>query len=84
MLEHIDEGDDLIVGMFNSEPLTVLDAIEASAERLSGVRIHQLFPAGRQRNRRCAQWTPRLEGSVASDALPRDVQPPHRPRKGPP
>jgi acyl-CoA hydrolase len=30
--------------MFNSEPLTVLDALEADAERLSGVRIHQLFP----------------------------------------
>src|SRR5918997_1622371 len=44
VLEHIGEGDDVIVGMFNSEPLTVLDALEADAERLSGVRIHQLFP----------------------------------------
>ena len=44
VLGHIDEGDDVIVGMFNSEPLTVLDALEADAERLSGVRIHQLFP----------------------------------------
>jgi acyl-CoA hydrolase len=44
VLEHIDEGDDLVVGMFNSEPLTVLDALEADAERLSGVRIHQMFP----------------------------------------
>ena len=44
VLEHIDEGDDLIVGMFNSEPLTVLDALEANAERLSGVRIHQMLP----------------------------------------
>ena len=43
-MEHIDEGDDLVVGMFNSEPLTVLDALEANAERLSGVRIHQMFP----------------------------------------
>ena len=41
---HIDEGDDLVVGMFNSEPLTVLDALEADADRLSGVRIHQMFP----------------------------------------
>ena len=39
VLDHIDKGDDLIVGMFNSEPLTVLDALEANAERLSGNRI---------------------------------------------
>jgi acyl-CoA hydrolase len=44
VLEHIDEGDDLIVGMFNSEPLTVLEALEANAERLSGIRIHQMLP----------------------------------------
>src|SRR5215212_764213 len=44
VMEHIGEGDDLVVGMFNSEPLTVLDALEANAERLSGVRIHQMFP----------------------------------------
>jgi hypothetical protein len=44
VIEHIGEGDDLIVGMSNSEPLTVLDAIEAYAERLSGVRIHQMLP----------------------------------------
>src|SRR3712207_5140589 len=44
VLEHIGEGDDLIVGMFNSEPLTVLDTLEANAERLSDVRIHQMFP----------------------------------------
>jgi acyl-CoA hydrolase len=45
VLEHIDEGADLIVGMFNSEPLTLLDALEANAERLSGARIHQMFPS---------------------------------------
>lgn len=44
VLEHIDDGDDVIVGMFNAEPLTVLDALEANAERLSDVRIHQMFP----------------------------------------
>jgi acyl-CoA hydrolase len=44
VLEHIGEGDDVIVGMFNSEPLTILDALEADAQRLSGVRIHQMFP----------------------------------------
>src|SRR5215203_643659 len=45
VLEHIDEGADIIVGMFNSEPMTVLDALEDNAERLSGVRIHQMFPS---------------------------------------
>jgi hypothetical protein len=40
VLEHIGEGDDVIVGMFNSEPLTILDALEANAKQLSGVRIH--------------------------------------------
>src|SRR3712207_5030082 len=44
VLDHIGEGDDVIVGMFNSEPLTVLDALEAGAGRSSGVRIHQMFP----------------------------------------
>src|ERR687894_524040 len=49
VLEHIGEGDDVIVGMFNSEPLTVLDTLEADAERLSGVRIHQMFPSRERR-----------------------------------
>jgi hypothetical protein len=44
VLQHIGEGDDVIVGMFNSEPLRFLDALEANAERLSDVRIHQMFP----------------------------------------
>src|ERR671916_825182 len=44
VLEHIDEGDDVIVGMFNSEPLSILDALEANAEALSNVRIHQMLP----------------------------------------
>jgi hypothetical protein len=44
VLDYIGEADDLIVGMGNSEPVTILDAIEAHAERLSGVRIHQMFP----------------------------------------
>ena len=45
VLEHIHEADDLIVGMFNSEPRTILDALESNAEGLSGVRIHQMFPS---------------------------------------
>jgi acyl-CoA hydrolase len=44
VLEHIDEGDDVIVGMFNSEPLSILDALEANAQQLSDVRVHQMFP----------------------------------------
>src|SRR5919206_477607 len=44
VVKHITEGDDLITGMANSEPATVLDAIETHAERLSGVRIHQMLP----------------------------------------
>src|ERR687893_2461448 len=42
--EHVGEGGDLIAGMGNSEPVTLLDAIEAHVERLSDVRIHQMFP----------------------------------------
>src|SRR5919112_523616 len=49
VLEHIDEGDDLVVGMFNSEPVTVLDAIEGRAEELSDVRIHQMLPLRERR-----------------------------------
>jgi acyl-CoA hydrolase len=49
VLEHIGEGVDVIVGMFNSEPLTVLDTLEADAGRLSGVRIHQMFPYRKRR-----------------------------------
>jgi acyl-CoA hydrolase len=44
VLDHIGEGADLIVGMGNGEPVSVLDAIEARAEALSGVRVHQMAP----------------------------------------
>lgn len=44
VLDHIREGDDLIVGMGNCEPATVLDAIEAHAGQLSDIRIHQMLP----------------------------------------
>ena len=43
VLEHIEEEADLIVGMANCEPVTLLDAMEANANRLSGVRIHQML-----------------------------------------
>src|SRR5918995_371824 len=44
VVERISEGDDLIAGMGNTEPATVLDAIEAHAGGLSGARIHQMLP----------------------------------------
>jgi acyl-CoA hydrolase len=42
VLDHIDDGDDLIVPLANGEPVSVLDAIEADAERFRGVRVHQM------------------------------------------
>src|ERR671920_1272175 len=44
VVDHVGKRGDLIAGMGNSEPVTVLDAIEAHAERFSGVRIHQMLP----------------------------------------
>ena len=49
VLDHFGEDADLIVGLGNGEPVTVLDAIEARAERLSGVRIHQMLPLRERR-----------------------------------
>jgi acyl-CoA hydrolase len=42
VLDHIHDGDDLIVPLANGEPVAVLDAIEAEAERFDGVRVHQM------------------------------------------
>ena len=42
VLEHIAPGTDLVVPLANGEPVRVLDAIEAAADGLSGVRIHQM------------------------------------------
>jgi acyl-CoA hydrolase len=42
VLEHIEPGADLIVPIANGEPVSVLDAIEAAAPTLSGVRVHQM------------------------------------------
>ena len=44
VLAHIEPDADLIVGLANGEPKTVLDAIEAGAGALSNVRIHQMLP----------------------------------------
>ena len=44
VLDHIEPGADVIVGVANGEPVTVIDAIEAGAAALSGVRLHQMLP----------------------------------------
>lgn len=43
VLDHIHDGDDLIVPIANGEPVSVLDAVEAEAERFDGVRVHQML-----------------------------------------
>lgn len=42
MLDHIGPGTDVIVPLANGEPTTLLDAIEAAADRLEGVKVHQM------------------------------------------
>jgi acyl-CoA hydrolase len=42
VLEHIPTGADVIVPMANGEPVSALDALEANADRLTGVRVHQM------------------------------------------
>jgi acyl-CoA hydrolase len=42
VVEHIEDGADLIVPLANGEPVSVLDAIEAAADGMRGVRIHQM------------------------------------------
>jgi len=42
VLDFIKEGDDLILPLANGEPVALLDALEQNAERLQGVRIHQM------------------------------------------
>src|SRR3954470_21035531 len=42
VLDHVRDGDDLIVPLANGEPVSVLDAIEANADRFDGVRVHQM------------------------------------------
>ena len=42
MLDHIGVGTQLIVPMAAGEPVELLDAIEAAADRLDGVRVHQM------------------------------------------
>jgi acyl-CoA hydrolase len=42
VLEHIGSGADLIVPLANGEPVSLLDAVEANADRLDGVKVHQM------------------------------------------
>jgi acyl-CoA hydrolase len=42
VLDHVQDGADIIVPLANGEPVTVIDALEAGAERSRGVRVHQM------------------------------------------
>ncbi len=71
VLEHIEPGAELIVGVANGEPVTIIDAIEAGADGLSDVRLHQMLPVrdrpyfhGERPNLRHVSWflSPYLRG----------------------
>ena len=42
IVDHLDSRADLIVPLANGEPVSLLDAIEANADRFDGLRIHQM------------------------------------------
>ncbi len=42
VLDHIGRRADLIMPLANGEPVSMLDAIEAHASALDGVRVHQM------------------------------------------
>jgi acyl-CoA hydrolase len=42
VLDHIGPGADIIVPLANGEPVSLLDAVEAHADQLEGVRVHQM------------------------------------------
>lgn len=42
VLDHLAPGTNVVVPLANGEPVTVLDAMDAHAERLTGVRVHQM------------------------------------------
>lgn len=42
VLDHIGPGTQLVTPLANGEPTAVLDAIEAAADRLDAVRVHQM------------------------------------------
>jgi acyl-CoA hydrolase len=49
VFDHFGDGADLITGLAVGEPVTVVDALEANADRLSDVAIHQMFPLRERR-----------------------------------
>ena len=42
LVDRLPAGADLIVPLANGEPVTLLDAVEARADELDGVRVHQM------------------------------------------
>lgn len=44
VLDQLEPGADVIVGLGNGEPVTVVDAIEGNASGLEDVRLHQMLP----------------------------------------
>lgn len=44
VLDHLPTNGDAIVSLGNGEPKTVIDAIEAGAERVEDLRLHQMLP----------------------------------------
>ncbi|MGN6587877.1 MAG: acetyl-CoA hydrolase/transferase family protein [Solirubrobacterales bacterium] len=44
VLSHLPAEGDAIVGLGNGEPKTVIDAIEAGADQLESLRLHQMLP----------------------------------------
>jgi acyl-CoA hydrolase len=42
VLDHIGPRADIILPLANGEPVSLLDAVEAHADRLDGVRVHQM------------------------------------------
>ena len=49
VLEHIADGAHVIVGVANGEPVRIIDTIEANADRVHDVRLHQMFPLRKRR-----------------------------------
>ena len=48
VVDHVAPGADVIVAMANGEPVGLVDAIEAAADRLDGVRMHQMHALHRR------------------------------------
>jgi acyl-CoA hydrolase len=42
LIQRLEPGADLVVPIANGEPVALLDGLEARAEQLSGVRVHQM------------------------------------------